>query len=96
MSDEKNDTMNVKNDTDFLANASMTESYSEILNSPTTDTNVGHGIESSKPIVITKRKHSPLSRRQSSQCKFSIYEVSPKCTVIINSTQYRYFSLRNF
>lgn len=63
---------NIKNDMDLLAGASMTESYSEILNSPTTDTNVGHGIESNTPIVITKRKSIPLSRHQSSQCKFSI------------------------
>lgn len=72
MDDENSDTVNIKKDMDFLANASMSESYSEILNSPTTDTNIGHGIESNAPIVITKRKTIPLSRHQSSQCKFSM------------------------
>lgn len=69
MDAENNDNLTAKNDMDFLANASMTESYSEILNSPTTDRNDGPGIESTTPIVIAKRKQNPLSRHHSSQCE---------------------------
>lgn len=54
---------------DFLANASMTESYSEILNSPTADTNE-LPVESNTPILIPKRRPSSLNRHQTNQCKF--------------------------
>lgn len=67
--EEKDDNSKVKNNNDFLAKASMTESYSEILNSPTMETNE-KPIESSAPIVIQKRRPSSLTRHHSSQCKF--------------------------
>lgn len=67
--ENNNSSSNIKDDIDFMANASMTESYSEILDSPTADSNIGHGVESNTPIKITKRKTTPLSRHQSSQCK---------------------------
>ncbi|XP_031626885.1 BLOC-1-related complex subunit 6 [Contarinia nasturtii] len=57
-----------KND-DFLAKASMTESYSEILNSPTTHTNE-LPIESNASIVIPRRRPSSLNRHHSSQSSF--------------------------
>lgn len=62
------DSLRTKND-DFLAKASMTESYSEILNSPIAETNDGP-IESNAPIFIAKRRPSSLTRHHSSQCKF--------------------------
>lgn len=67
--EEKDDNLRVKNTNDVLAKASMTESYSEILNSPTMETNE-KPIESSAPIVIQKRRPSSLTRHHSSQCKF--------------------------
>lgn len=66
--DEKDDSLRTKND-HFLAKASMTESYSEILNSPIAETN-DVPIESNAPIVIAKRRPSSLSKHHSSQCKF--------------------------
>lgn len=64
------DNLKTKSDMDVLTNAAMTESYSEILNSPTSDRNDGGpGIESNTPIVIAKRKSNSLSRHHSSQCK---------------------------
>lgn len=69
--EEKDDNLRVKNTNDVLAKASMTESYSEILNSPTMETNE-KPIESSAPIVIQKRRPSSLTRHHSSQCKFEL------------------------
>lgn len=60
--------LRMKNNDDFLAKASMSESYSEILNSPTADTN-DLPVESNAPIVIPKRRPSSLSRHQPNQCK---------------------------
>lgn len=71
--ENNNSSSNNRDDIDFLANASMTESYSEILDSPTTDSNIGHGVESNTPIKITKRKPTPLSRHQSGQCKVFLW-----------------------
>lgn len=68
MEDENIDNVKTKTDMD-LNNASMTESYSEILNSPTTDGNDGPGIESNTPIVIAKRRSNSLNRHHSSQRK---------------------------
>lgn len=67
--EEKEDSVIAKNNDNFLAKASMTESYSEILNSPTMETNE-KSIESSAPIVI-KRRPSSLTRHHSGQCKCS-------------------------
>lgn len=66
--DDKDDSLRVKNNDEFLAKASMTESYSEILNSPIAETN-DLPIESNAPIVIPKRRPSSLSRHHSNQCK---------------------------
>lgn len=68
--EEKEDSVIAKNNDNFLAKASMTESYSEILNSPTMETNE-KSIESSAPIVIQKRRPSSLTRHHSGQCKCS-------------------------
>lgn len=57
-----------KKNEDFLAKASMSESYSEILNSPTAPTNE-LPTESNAPIVIPRRRPSSLNRHHSSQCK---------------------------
>lgn len=68
---EKDDSSKARSNVDFLANASMTESYSEILNSPTAGANDGPSVASNTPIVIAKRKPSTsLSRHHSSQSKF--------------------------
>lgn len=77
MDNENNDNLRTKNDIDFLASASMTESYSEIMNSPSADRNDGSGIESNPPIVIAKRKPNSLSRNHSNQCK-QIFKISIK------------------
>lgn len=69
--DTEDNNLRIKNTGDFLAKASMTESYSEILNSPTADTN-DLPVESNTPIVIPKRRPSSLSRHQSNQCKFCL------------------------
>lgn len=65
--DDRDDNFQAKNNEEFLAKASMTESYSEILNSPTTETNE-FPVESDAPIVI-RRRPSSLTRHHSSQCK---------------------------
>lgn len=56
------------NNDNKLIKSSMTESYSEILNSPsdeTHDNNAEHG----KQIEIPKKRASSLHRNPSSQCK---------------------------
>lgn len=71
--EEKDDnSLKAKNNDEFMAKGSMTESYSEILNSPTMETNE-RPIESNKPIVIQKRRPSSLTRHHSSQCKITFY-----------------------
>lgn len=62
--DDKDDSLKAKNNDEFLAKASMSESYSEILNSPTTETN-DIPVASNTPIVIPKRRPSSLNRHQS-------------------------------
>lgn len=70
--DDKDDSLRARKNDDFLAKSSMTESYSEILNSPTAETADG-SVESSAPIVISKRRPTSLNRHHSSQCSCSIH-----------------------
>lgn len=73
--DDKDDnSLRAKNNEEFLAKASMTESYSEILNSPIAETN-DLPVESNAPIVIPKRRPSSLSRHHSNQCKCLLYQI---------------------
>lgn len=65
---DADDETHAKNNEQFLAKASMTESYSEILNSPTADVS-DLPVESNAPIVIPRRRPSSLSRHHSNQCK---------------------------
>lgn len=87
--EEKEDSVIAKNNDDCLAKASMTESYSEILNSPTMETNE-KPIESSAPIVIQKRRPSSLTRHHSGQCKCSHFHC---CIFQVN---YRFFFFSSF
>lgn len=70
--DDKEDSMKIRKNDDFFVNASMTESYSEILNSPTIETADGP-VESNASIVISKRRPSSLNRHHSNQCKLHIH-----------------------
>lgn len=88
MDNEKSDRLRAKQNVDSLANASMTESYSEILHSPTADANGGPSVESNTPIVIAKRKPTPLNRHHSSQSKFYVF--------FFNRTFISIYSIRNF
>lgn len=72
--DDKEDNLRAKNNEEFLAKASMTESYSEILNSPIAETN-DLPVESNAPIVIPRRRPSSLSRHHSNQCKCLLCEI---------------------
>lgn len=64
---ENNDAMG--DESNCLTNTMMTESYSEILNSPTTDAYDEPGTYVNTPIVITKRRSNSSSHHESSQCK---------------------------
>lgn len=68
--DDKDDSLRAKRNENYLAKASMTESYSEILNSPTAESRDGP-VESNAPIVIPKRRPTSLTRHHSSQCNAS-------------------------
>lgn len=68
MENENNDDVSAENN--FMTNTLMTESYSEILNSPTTDTYDASGAQANTTIVITKRKPHSSSHHQSSQSSF--------------------------
>lgn len=70
--DDRDDSLKVKNNGDSLAKASMSESYSEILNSPIAETN-DLPVGSNVPIVIPKRRPSSLNRHQSGQCRFKSF-----------------------
>lgn len=70
--DDKDDNLRAKNNDGFLAKASMTESYSEILNSPIAETNDLPVESNAAPIVIPRRRPSSLNRHHSNQCKWFI------------------------
>lgn len=72
MDDGGDDSLRAKNNDTVLAKASMTESYSEILNSPTAET-CDPPIESNAPVVIPRRRPTSLNRLHSSQqCEYSL------------------------
>ena len=67
--DDKDDNLRAKNNEGFLAKASMTESYSEILNSPIAETNDLPVESNAGPIVIPRRRPSSLNRHHPNQCE---------------------------
>lgn len=64
--DEEEDSVGIKIPDNRLAKASMSESYSEILNSPTNETE-DVGINRRTAMDIPSRRPNSLNRRQSSQ-----------------------------
>lgn len=74
--DDGEDSLRIRRNDNFLAKASMTESYSEILNSPTAETSELPGqVESNAPIVIPKRRPTSLTRHHSSQCMYRTFSL---------------------
>lgn len=66
---DRDDSLRLQRNENFLAEASMTESYSEILNSPTAETSE-FPVEANAPIVIPKRRPTSLSRHHSIQSMY--------------------------